>query len=483
MRFLFFAFLFLAFSCTYVPPYPSGPQQQWSQGGPPAQNFNPQPPPQAQTNNQAPNPAQGQIEYPDASNTQASTRGVPLPYDLIPDLLTAFTCPNPVNSIYPLSLSSYFYGLQLSEEFKEHYNIPERISREDSQRIRQDIEQNPRRGATAELSLRWSSNVTAKPVKFGEQSPYIKRDFAPLDIDSIKDQLSTTGTALSTRPIRRNQYNSDPFRSFLTTDRSIFLNSILPELEQGVGNYLLALTYYLHAGNPPQPIAVQGTQIYGKTYKLRFNNARAGDYLTDVFEEDLTYDEAGEEWTCPDKLRFIVHRTKDPKEGFNKDAFIVGKYGGPENQNFQNNNLSTKLIPEGYCDTDPNNPPFSSNSKEMIFLKTRFGTDPDSHWPFKLGRSMAFTSNSEGIDTGRGGEEAIQSGQFRWTGEACIVPLNESSCYGTQPPIPFRVEFHPSKRGNCERRRRGRSPDFKTADDPIYRVCPAFLSMCYRRPE
>ena len=120
MRILFVAFILSALSCTYVPPYTG---QQWSQGttyNPAPQNTNPQAPPNNNQNQQAQNQAQGpQIQYPNANSSQATgTRVNPLPYDLVPDLLTVLTCPRQNNSIPHLSLGSYSEGLKLSEEFK-----------------------------------------------------------------------------------------------------------------------------------------------------------------------------------------------------------------------------------------------------------------------------------------------------------------------------------------------------------------------------
>ena len=470
MRFLLVFCVFLALSCYPVPPY-TGSQQQWSQGGSSyqggshAQNPNPN----AQNpNSQRPNPTQATNPYPENSKA-VTTRHNSLPYDLVPDLLSTLTCRQNVSLIsvggpYTISLGAYFEGLKLSDKFKNDHSIQDRDFRENPQRIRQLIERSPLKGAYAELSLRRASNVMHSPIEFKGKNP-IRQLFSLLWDAHVIEQLSQKGKALETRPVNRNQYNSFPFKTkFTNMDGAEFLGA-LPALSQGSGELLLALLYTFNS-NPPQPIFVTGTQVYGKTYKLEFNNAQAGDYLTDVFEEDLTNNKRGGEWTCPERLRFIVHREKNPQgraHSFNNKAFITLEHRG---------RIAPELKPEGYCDTT--RAPFSSNAREMVYLKKEFGSRP-SNWPFKLGISMVY-SNNEGISTTTKG--TIESNQFRRTNQACIVPTHE--CYSTGGDF-FRVEFDMNRINNCEKMRGG--TNFTNPDDPIYKVCPAFLSMCYRNPE
>ena len=451
MRLLFLFSIFLVLSCYYgyAPPY--------LERQPSSDDNNVQNP---DNSNPAPPGSQNPIRYPDNPQAPGARNNNSLPYELIPDHLTALTCDHGINfgqGAYTLSLGAYDEGLKLSKEFKKNNSILDSdFSRGNSQKIRNLIEQSSLKTAFAELSLRDESNLLQILTAGGEP---IRKYFPPFYRPDNISQLSQRGYVTATRAVNQRVYNSGLFRADLGLANNQFIR-YGPSLAQGTyGNLLLTVMYTLGRANNYNPIFSEGRRLYGRSYKIEFNKGRVMDYLVNVYEEDLNTRERGEKWHCPEELRFIVHRNeKFQNNHFNKIAFIDESLKGaiPDKED---------LIPEAYCDTTQNN----LTRTQENFLKKEFGQNPNN-WPFKVGISK--------VSLGYKNEEI----QWKNTNQNCIFisPRNGSCYYNRDNTFLFRIEFDEKHWDDCYRINDLTSYSRENTDDPRYKICPAFLSACQR---
>ena len=460
---LFLSFLFLM-SCTF--PAPPAGRQNLPSSAPP--NFNGAPvvgsngalvdsdgalvdsdgAPVVGPNGAPVGPNGSPIAGPNSANP-ASERSNEIPYELIPDVMTALTCSQNINfglGGYTLSLGAYSKGLQLSESFKRVHNI--RSSSGEKDRIMQILNQSPLRNARAEFSIRDKSNPNI--LHTADEQP-LRAEFPIFYTQFIVDQLSSLRQVLSTRPVGNSRYNSFPFRARLNLNSSDFVRHIAPNLAQQVGNLLLTVLYTLPQSERQGfiPIYDSSRRPYGKTYTVNFKSHRNIDYLENVYEENLRDSTRGKNWECPSDLRFMVHRNGSSSDSvFNRDA--EGQYSHIV--------PIDKLDLEGYCDLNQN--PLTRRQRD--FLAFEFG-ESESQWPFRVGAVVVH-----------------RDGRYRDENSVCIViPSRSGSCYAAGF---YRVEFDPEERlDDCERLENISGDNYESETSALYKVCPAFLSMCYRR--
>lgn len=399
-----------------------------------------------------------QINAPNVADP-ARTRTNELPYNLIPDFLSALTCSNDTSfgsGYYTLSLSSRYEGLQLADSFKRVHqlnssNRRSQISQNERSRILQALRNSPLRNTHAELSVRNRGNIYSSAQING--NPLIGYYFPSFNTDWVFNQLSLYIQVLSTRPINRSRYNSSPFRASLTRLKNRdFVQTIAPNLSQSAGDYMLALTYTVPQQNKDknQLLADENQRPYGRSYTLNFNSRANTDYLTNVYEEDFLSSRRGGEWSCPSDLKFLIHKNSSERSSqYNRDAANRYSHLGLD-----------ELEPEGYCDLNDRSP---LTKRQKDFLSLEFGEN-EGGWPFRAGISVV-----------------ARDGEFvRLADTPCLVISRGSSCY--QDGF-YRVEFDPRWVDNCKR-----IHDFSSSDRDfhnienagVYRVCPAWLSMCYR---
>jgi len=379
----------------------------------------------------------------------ATERNNELPYELIPDFISALTCTQRVSNInppYTLSISSFFEGLRLSDEFKRTFNFRE----DEPDRIRQALTQSSFLNATAEFSVRTKGSIE---TTVSLNSNPINSLFPNFNTSYIQELLINKGKALSTRPSsNRSRYNSSPFRSRFRIDNLLFVRDIAPHLSAGsIGNYLLTMLYTFPQSRNVKPISTPIYDFegkpYGKSYTIDFNSNLNIDYLYNIQEENLRgSDRVGKRWICPEDLRFIVHKNKSERDSFfNREA----------TERYSKTVPLDKVGKEGYCDIT--NRQILKDQQED-FLSLEFG----DRWPFEVGELVL-----------------RESGRLKNSGTPCIVfPAN--SCY---PSGFYRIEFDSQKLSDCKRiyHQSSFDNDFRDSNSSFYRVCPAFLSMCYRR--
>jgi len=439
--------LFFILSCHLAPYSPLPPVLQppvVPPGGPDSNDIN--------LNNE-----ESQINAPNVADP-ARTRTNELPYNLIPDFLSTLTCSNNTSfgsGFYTLSLSSRYEGLQLADSFKRVHQLNSsnrrgQTSQNERNRILQALQNSPLRNTHAELSVRSRGNIYS-PVQINNK--LLNKYFPSFNTDWVFNQLSLHIQVLSTRPINRSRYNSSPFQASLSglTNRD-FVQTIAPNLSQSAGNYMLALTYTVPQQNKKdQLLTDENRRPYGKSYTLNFNSGANIDYLTDVYEEDFLSSRRGEGWSCPSDLKFLIHKNSSERNSqYNRDATNRYSHLGLED-----------LELEGYCDLNDRSP---LTKKQKDFLSLEFGRDEKS-WPFRAGISVV-----------------ARDGEYLSLADTpCLVISRGSSCY---PQSGFyRVEFDPRWMDNCKRIHNFSSSDndyYNIENAGVYRVCPAWLSMCYR---
>ena len=369
-------------------------------------------------------------------------------YDLTPDFITTLTCDHNVNlrnGYYTLSVGSYYEGLKLSEAFKRVNGLNTKSTQD---AVQFAINSSPLKTARAEISVRDSSNFYAQAVSNGQP---IKGFFPVFNTNYILDQLTDlrNKSILFSRPVENTRYNSAPFRVQFQISNSSFVRDIGPSLDHSSGNKTLNLFYT----NPQSQLPILNTnrQPYGKSYTLAFNSNLNMDYLTNVYERDLQEQSRGQGWTCPPDLKFMIHKNENQSSSqYNKDAANKYKYLGLE-----------EIGLEGYCDINARN---SLTQRQKDFLALEFG-EQERSWPFKVG-STVISRNERYINTG----------------EPClIIPAGRGSCYSNSGF--YRVEFDTERLNSCKRiyDLTASDKDYNNVQGAaVYRICPAWLSMCYR---
>ena len=416
-------------------------------------------PPTITTNQGSETPGSPGLEEPNAPNTtdRAASRTNELPYNLTPDFMTALTCSNNIiygNGYYNLSLSSYYEGLQLSKSFKQ-VNQLDRVSQNQSGRILQTLNQSPLNRAIAELSIRDRSDpYSFGPIKNNDGRSIAVR-FPSFNNGYILQQLSRKPQVLSTRPVGNSRYNSSPFRATLNPlKNSTFTRNIAPNLSQSSGNLILTLLYHIPQQREVQiPISDAERRPYGKSYTLDFNSGRNIDYLTNVYEEELQSSRQGEDWICPSDLRFMVHKNENSTDSrYNKEAPTYTQFD------------LAQIEKEGYCNIHDKT---ALSQRQKNFLSLEFGEN-ERDWPFSTGSTVV-----------------SRNGRYVKLNTPCIVIRRAvGSCYNESGF--YRIEFDTDWLSSCKR-----LYDLSLSDQDyenvqnagIYRICPAWLSMCYKPPE
>lgn len=398
---------------------------------------------QASTGSSNPDNPYGNYPNGPPPNSPVSARDVDFPYELIPDTLTALTCPNHQtvnNKPFTLTLGAHLrhgHGLQLSRDFLRSNDITENTP---YQRVRQLIERSPFKDARARLALHDESNLNA--AFNNSQGRPIQDEFPIFNNSQTLDHLSRLRRVFASRSSSSRQVNrgGDFTASLPISGR--FLISLAPGLaEQSYGEPLLALTYTL---NRQHSIYNPDRLPYGRGYKLQFEDPHRANYLIDVQEEDLLTARRDGDWFCPEELSFMVHRaTRRADSLFNRTRERFSDHvpaGTPD---------------EGYCYTTGK----QLNADEEHFFETVFGTSQRNSLPFEVGKTVVI----------RNGKETIISNQ------PCIK-FKTSSCYAIGGF--FRIEFDPNKLDDCilNRQIQFREP----SNEEVYKICPAFLSVCYR---
>lgn len=367
-----------------------------------------------------------------------------LPYELIPDTISSLTCSNTQmvgNKPFALNVISY---LQLSQKFKERHNIN---SRTPNQKTLQLIENSAFKRAYAQWALHNESNLAASIVKSNQTEQLIRDYFPPFDNRSTSELLSQLKTVYTTRSTnRRDVQNSGDFRASLPISGQQFLN-IIPDLAGSrAGNLLVTLTYTFRG----EKLIYSPERLpYGRSYKISFEDPYRGNYLTGIQEENLSARKTTRtSWSCPENLRFMVHRSTTAETNpFNRAK-----------EQYKDFPTYNNLLKEGYCHTKNYRAPRNIAN----YFNKEFGTSRLEQLPFELGTTIVFRKdrNVEVVDTG----------------QPCIK-FRRSQCYN--PDGVYRVEFDPEKIRDCLRIQ---DINYRQADnEEFYRICPAFLSVCYRR--
>ena len=387
---------------------------------------------------------------PPPSNPFPETPGVSrtndLPYELMPDTISALTCEQSVSfdqrRYYTFSVGSYRYpygGLRLSKDFIENNEIEKDTP---YQKVRQTLEASPLKRAMAQLSIRSEHNISA--IYSDNNKPII--DYFPrLDNPESLHKLSRQEISFSTRSSSASSvYNSGKFQAFLPIRGNSFVHIANSLEENTIGDSLITLVYSLGNHNP---IYSPDKRAYGRSYKLSFRDSHKADYLTKVHEENLESSRREGQWQCP--VRFMVHRA------IREDQSFFNKY-----QERYTGSIPNDLLKEGFCYVG--NPRLSQ--LETKFLQEEFGSSNLQKLPFWVGTTLIWKKD--------GDSEQAYSTQY-----PCIVPKT-GTCYPTQGF--YRIEFDPEK--ECSDRvfrlagKYGQDPKEKD----FYKVCPAFLSVCYR---
>ena len=373
---------------------------------------------------------------PTTKDPSVSTQDKPgsFPFELIPDTLTAATCDNSFNvsgSNFVLSLGAYRnHGLRLSQAFVQENHIQ---SNTPFQRIRSLLDKSAFKTAKARFALQNESNLNMI-FRTGEKEIAIAQLFPPFDNPSVLDNLSQKRAVFTTRS---SDYQSvqggGKFEARLPITGKT-LRAIAPGLAPKTqGNYILTLTYI----NQGTKLILSGKGTpYGRGYKITFANYNT-DYLRDVREENLVTTQEEGVWSCPSKLVFPILRS-------------TSEISNPFNNRYQHfsNKIPTGTKKEAYCDTQNSR---LSTVERDFFLRV-FGTDRIPLLPFHFGK-VVFPDESSSSRSSR----------------SCIVP-KRGSCYDNSSQY-YRIEFNDYcvPWNNLQ------------VNDDRYRVCPSFLSTCYRR--
>ena len=381
---------------------------------------------------------------PSGQTGAARERASDFPYELILDTLTAVTCPETqVLSRKPFTLvaGAYFaHGLRLSRDFLRNNDITERTP---YQQVRQLLDYSPYRNARARLAFQDESNLNAVFQSGGQP---IQGIFPVLNNPTTLDHLSRLRTVLTTRSSSGSQVNrgGNFVASLPIPGRTLI--GLAPDIAEGTyGEPLLTLTYTLDGQNS---VYSSNRLPYGRGYKLEFEDPYRANYLVNVQEEDLVKTERDGEWFCPRELRLMIHRaTTREQSHFNRDH---ERYNIPEG-----------LIEEGFCYTEEKRQQ-GPNQAEAYFFQKMFGTSDLNRLPFELGETVVIRQNGPVL-----------------VGQPCIK-FRSPGCYPGGQAF-YRIEFDPEKLNSCVLN--GQIAHRTPLNEEFYRICPAFLSVCYRRAE
>ena len=440
-KWLFTSFIIvLFFACTISqPPPPTSSQDQASTGlldpDNPNKLYDPNEPDNLINDpNTLDNP-----EGPGEQTGSIGERFLDFPYELIPDSLTAVTCPETQilsGKYFTLvaGVHSAHGGLRLSTDFLRNNNITERTP---YQKVRQLLDRSPFLRARARLALHDESTLA---ILEDDKERLIQGFFPILNNPTTLDHLSRLNSVSTTRSLSHFQANSGG--SFVTSlpIPGKILTHLAPELaEQTYGETILALTYTLDGRNS---IYNSNRLPYGRGYKLHFEDPYHMTYMLNVQEENLVETRKEGEWFCPRELRLMIHRARTREQShFNRDH---ERYNIPEG-----------IIEEGFCYTGEKRQQ-GPNPAEAYFFEKMFGTSDLNRLPFELGKTVVIRRNGPVI-----------------IDQPCIK-FRRSGCYPGQDF--YRIEFDPEKLNECEQIR-------YMNNDNRYRICPAFLSVCYRRAD
>ena len=367
------------------------------------------------------------------------------PYDLIPDTLTAVTCndnPSVGGKPFTLAMGAYkTYGLQLSSDFLKHNDIKKSSP---PSKVRQFINKSPFKKAKAQLAFLNESNL--RPI-VRKPSGAITDDFPAFDNPDSLNLLSQQKAVFTSRSVdRRAVGNAGKFQASLDiTNRELLYWA--PQLgENSRGNLLLAMIYSFE--KTTTPIYYSTNRPYGRSYKLNFQDPFKVNYLTSIREENLIDGKNEGRWNCPQSLRFMIHRSTEEEESpFDREK---KRYEGDGKSPLWR---ILKPLREGYCKVGRR-----PTRTESDFFLDIFGTDKLNHLPFELGDS--YYGNEEEVDRSEG---------------PCIK-FKGSRCYGGDGF--YRIEFDPNKQDECKRINQIFNSHAENENN--YRICPAYLSICYR---
>lgn len=358
------------------------------------------------------------------------------PYELIPDTITALTCPGNVhigNRIFSLKLGAYAnHGLKLTPAFLQANNITKSTN---PNRVLDILNKSPYKDASARFALQDESNLQSI-YQDPSNGRNIESRFPAFNNPTTLSNLSQLQSVFTTRSSSvKNVGRGGKFESNLNLS-----GQNLYHFSEGLsitssGTYLLTLTYFLP--NAPLILNKLGLPL-GRGYKLGFNDIAKINYLTEIEEDNLDTTQKEGDWHCPEDLVIPVHRAETEK-------------GSNFNRTYQNYKPVPGLYSESYCNTS--RPP-RIDSRISRFFKNVFGTDIIGKLPFKLGEAVYFD----------------KSNTPRQSSDLCLV-FNKSGCYPTQY---MRIEFDPSKNQQCK------SMHNILSDSDRYNVCPGYLSVCYR---
>ena len=270
----------------------------------------------------------------------------------------------------------------------------------------------------------------------GQNQQPIQAFFPIFHNPSTLDLLSQERSVLTARSSSAMQANrGGNFGTWLPIEGSRLINLAPGFSENAPGTPLLTLTYTLQEN---RSILSLNGQPYGKGYKLQFFDPYRANYLRGVNEEDLATTQPTGSWACPKELRFMVHRSLRMQDSI-------------FNQNYQTYSvLFPGLLPEGYCTETAVMTP-----KQRDFFNTVFGNHL-SNLPFHFGTTVVINA----------------TGQRQNTFHPCIK-FKRDSCY-IRTENAYRIEFDPYKLNDCKF-----IYDVRSNRD-YYKICPAFLSVCYR---
>lgn len=396
-----------------------------------------------------------------------SGRGGALPYDLIPDTLISLTCPEvgqPGNTIKAdtLTMGVYHkYGLKLHPSFIRENNI---YANTPAPVIRELLESSPKRDAKAFLGVRYES-FPENTLSLG--SGDVEEFFPPLNRSNSLDLLSQGQNVLYSRVDSRNPrqrvQHSEIWRASPVLS-GIDLINYAYDFEPGNNrDYLLTISYVLGVQAPYQRIYSHSDHLYGRSYKLIFNDSFKADYLKDVREEHLETTKPAGKWFCPEDLRFTVHRATQQWGSL----FNQYKNSPPENLDPRLKAALDETEYEGWCDIEKTYYR-DLTERQKFFLEQEFG----ERWynEVEVGKTVYFR---------RG--ELVDSRQncIRFKQGTCSIRDNASS---------YRIEYNPSLIRNCIRISKitNVAPQNSTSDEPFinkeyYKICPSWLSICLRR--
>ena len=368
------------------------------------------------------------------------------PYELIPDTVTALTCPHIVNinnKTFTLTMGAYYdHGLQLSEDFIEN----NRLENSPPAKVRQVLDSSLFKNARARIALQDESNLD---IISSVQGQALVGLFPPLNNPSTLTLLSELRSVFTSRSSYSSRVqNSGKFSASLPLSGQQLVNWAPALAENTQGSLLLTLTYTLDG---KRSIYSPERTPYGRGYKLEFGDPYRADYLIDVKEENLATTRREGDWTCPSDLRFMVHRaTSANASPFNR-TFDTYKHSFPEG-----------TLYEGYCYTGDTS--LANSRMASDFFIKEFGTDRINQLPFEVGTTMVFETNSDGIE------------QIYTTDQPCIK-FRRPTCYDERQF--YRLEFDPEKQHECTRELYFSSTN--ASNEELFKTCPAFLSVCYRR--